>query len=103
MKAEDLQKLTEEILRMLTVSFGAVTATEKEPGEWEVTVESDESGLLIGPRGAHFMALSHLVRKMAAKKFGEDQKVSLDVNDYRRKASEELKHESEILFERARS
>ncbi len=103
MKEQDLKNLTGEVLEHLTVTFTDISVEAKEEGAYRINITTDESGLLIGTHGAHFSALSHVVRRIVAKKFGEEQKVTVDVNGYQEKAVDELKKQILILIERARS
>lgn len=50
--------------------------------------------MLIGERGNNLVALEHMLKKIISKKKGEDeQKFTLDVNDYRIKRLEDLKQD----------
>lgn len=50
--------------------------------------------MLIGERGNNLVALEHMLKKIINKKKGEDeQKFTLDVNDYRVKRLEDLKQD----------
>lgn len=52
-----------------------------------------ETSLLIGERGQNLAALEHLLKKIVRKKYGEDFKFTLDINDYRMKQLEDLKQD----------
>ena len=50
--------------------------------------------MIIGERGNNLVALEHILKKIISKKKGEDeQKFTLDVNDYRVKRLEDLKQD----------
>lgn len=49
--------------------------------------------MLIGEHGNNLSALEYLVKRIIKKKYGEDQKFTLDVNDYRMKKLEDLKQD----------
>lgn len=51
------------------------------------------ASMLIGERGANLAALEHLLRKTIQKKYGEDQRFTLDINDYRMRQMEDLKQD----------
>lgn len=51
------------------------------------------TNLLIGEHGGNLAALEHLLKKIVKKKYGEDQKLTLDINDYRTKRLEDLKQD----------
>lgn len=53
-----------------------------------------KANMLIGERGNNLVALEHMLKKIISKKKGEDeQKFTLDVNDYRMKRLEDLKQD----------
>lgn len=52
-----------------------------------------ETSLLIGERGQNLSALEHVLKKIIRKKYGEDFKFTLDINDYRMKQMEDLKQD----------
>lgn len=52
-----------------------------------------DASMLIGERGANLAALEHLLRKVIQKKYGQDQRFALDINDYRMRRLEDLKQD----------
>lgn len=51
------------------------------------------SSMLIGERGNNLSALEYLLKRLIYKKYGEDVKFTLDINDYRMKRLEDLKQD----------
>ncbi len=51
------------------------------------------TSLLIGEDGYNLAALEHLIKKIVKKKYGEDFRFTLDINDYRMKQLEDLKQD----------
>lgn len=51
------------------------------------------SRMLIGERGNNLSSVEYLLKKIIRKKYGEDQKFTLDINDYRMKGLEDLKQD----------
>jgi len=51
------------------------------------------SNMLIGERGNNLAALEYLLKRILQKKYNEDWKFTLDVNDYRMKRLEDLKQD----------
>lgn len=49
--------------------------------------------MLIGERGATLASLEHILKKIVKKRYGEEQKFTLDINDYRMKRLEDLKQD----------
>ncbi|MEK7099476.1 MAG: R3H domain-containing nucleic acid-binding protein [Patescibacteria group bacterium] len=52
-----------------------------------------DARMLIGEHGANLAALEHVLRKIVQKKFGAEQRFSLDLNDYRMRRMEDLKQD----------
>ena len=52
-----------------------------------------DARMLIGERGANLAALEHILRKIVQKKFGAEERFSLDLNDYRMRRMEDLKQD----------
>ncbi len=119
MKSDDIKKLIEELLRSMQISFDAVEL--RSGGDRDVfSIKSNDSHLLIGSRGAHLFALSHLVKKIVARKESgkktavgapdasvpvaeREYQFMIDVNDYQGQAQESLKNIAKVMGERARS
>lgn len=51
------------------------------------------SSMLIGERGNNLSALEYLIKRIIRKKYGDEAKFTLDVNDYRIKRLEDLKQD----------
>lgn len=111
MTSEDITELIKEFLNKMGISVDTVEVRNE--GEREVfSIKTPDSHRLIGTRGAHLFALSHLVKKIVTKKNvteqGEvsadtDKQFMIDVNDYQTTAMENLKGVAKIMGERARS
>lgn len=52
-----------------------------------------EANMLIGEHGANLAHGEHLLKKIIKKKFGEEFKFTLDINDYRMRRLEDLKQD----------
>ena len=53
-----------------------------------------KASMLIGERGNNLVAVEHILKKIVSKKRGEDeQRFTLDINDYRMKRLEDLKQD----------
>ena len=51
------------------------------------------ANILIGERGATLASLEHILKKIIKKRYGEEQKFTLDINDYRIQKMEDLKQD----------
>ncbi len=102
-----IKTILEDILRLMKVPFDSVEeSTNEGTGSPKFTIRTAESSILIGTKGAHLMALNHVVKKMATQGTEEDEAATrffIDVNNYQEKVEEELKNKAKIMCERARS
>ena len=121
MTSAEIKQLVEEFLRKMGLSFDAVEIRTE--GEREVfSIKSPDSHLLIGSKGTHLFALSHLIKKIVSKREAGKRtslgvsaytvlsapadlgkQFMIDVNDYQGAAMESLKNVAKIMGERARS
>lgn len=98
--------IIEELLKALAIKFETVeyldTPSSKHP---RFMIRTEESALLIGPKGENLGAFNYLARKIAAKSAGPDAEVRffVDVNSYHEKSLETVKAKAKVMSERARS
>jgi spoIIIJ-associated protein len=96
----------EDTLKLMKIAFDSVeVGTNDETGSPKFTIRTADSALLIGTKGAHLMALNHVIKKMASHGVEEDDaaRFFIDVNNYQEKVEEEIKTKAKIMSERARS
>ncbi|TSC66954.1 MAG: protein Jag [Parcubacteria group bacterium Gr01-1014_72] len=106
METAAIKQAIEELLRALGVAVDTIeVSTHELSGSPKFVIRSQESRLLIGPRGETLSALNHLLRKVLAKRLpnGEDTRFFLDVDGYQEKIIDELQSKVRMLSERARS
>jgi spoIIIJ-associated protein len=100
---ENIKTIIETLLEKLGVKGEAETM---ETGEGvRFLIKSREGAILIGENGQNLLALSHIVKKIADRNFGEAEKkpiFSLDVNDYQAKKIEDLKNLARLNAQRVR-
>ena len=75
-----------------SVKLHGATRVEEEHQEGEEHMMSSSS-MLIGERGNNLSAIEYLLKRFIFKKYGEEMKFTLDVNDYRMKRLEDLKQD----------
>ncbi len=85
---EQIQKKTEELLRLLDVTATVSVAAEGEVAQ--INLETDETGMLIGYHGETLEALQLILSLMLAKELGEFVRVSLEIGDYRKNREDYL-------------
>src|SRR5690348_4164853 len=58
-----------------------------------ITIDAKDLGrLLIGPQGAHLMALQHIIRCLLRSQLKEAIRITVDVNGYRSRREQSLSH-----------
>ena len=104
MNETNIRQIIEDTLDLLGVGYDGVEILDSGIGAYpRYVIKSDESGLLIGQKGETLLALNHVVKKMVAKKNGEeDANFFLDVNDYQDRLIQEIRSKVLILKERAK-
>ncbi|MEK7541401.1 MAG: R3H domain-containing nucleic acid-binding protein [Patescibacteria group bacterium] len=79
-----------------------ITAYQGPTNRVAVRMRGDAS-MLIGERGANLAALEHVLRKTIQKKFGAEQRFSLDLNDYRMRRMEDVKQDVKAAAKEVRT
>lgn len=93
-----------EAVRFLTGLLGAfelegTVAVAQQDDDLEVTVEGDDLGVLIGPRGSTLIALQDVVRVASQRRLGDhDSHLRIDVSGYRQRRREALSRFTEQLI-----
>ena len=62
-----------------------------------------EANMLIGEHGNNLVAIEHLLKKILKKRYNDEEKFTLDINDYRMKRLEELKQDVKIAAKEVRT
>ncbi len=95
-----VQTIVEELLGKLEIS-GTVAVSTDETGAFQVRIETEETGLLIGHHGKTLESFQLLLGIIVSKKIGQWVKVYVNVGDYREKREETLMHMAQHAAERA--
>lgn len=102
-----IKKTIQEILEKLKVVYDEISVVENDKtGTPRFVIKTKESGMLIGPKGEHFMALNHVVKRIITKSLGDEEskiRFIVDINDYHEGVMNSIKNTAVILAERARS
>lgn len=99
---EKIETLTKSLIANLGVTEASVEIKEGS-GVWHISIDSPEEASLIGRDNEKFEAISHLLKRMIAKEFGEDVRLAVDINGIRARNDDALKAKAMIMAERARS
>ncbi len=85
-----ITKTAEKLLSLLGVS-GSVDTTEQD-GAFQVVVETEEGGMLIGYHGESLESFQTILSLVASREIGEFVRVNVEVGDYKKNRVEYLKH-----------
>ena len=90
---------TQKLLDMLGITAG-ITVEKADEG-YNVTLETEEGGLLIGYHGETLEALQTIIALSSAKALGEFARISLEIGDYKKNRIDSLKYLAEQAKEKA--
>lgn len=93
-------QVTQEFLERLEVQ-GVVSVVEDETGAYQVHIETEETGLLIGFHGKTLESFQILLGIIVSKRLEKWVKVYVNVGDYREKREEALMLMAQRAAERA--
>lgn len=102
MDVQELKKIVEELLTVMGVSFDSITVEASDIHPSVMVITSEQS--LVGEHGETLQALTHIVKRITEKKYGEEGRhFMLDVNNFQKKKIDELTNNVKMLAERVRS
>jgi spoIIIJ-associated protein len=82
----------------------SLTATvEETPDGTRINLEGEDGGALIRNGGEGLQALQHIVATTFRKQLGDDNRIVIDCNSYRREKDRELQQMARFIAEKARS
>ena len=82
----------------------ALTASVEESAEGtRINLEGEDGGVLVRRGGEGLQALQHLVATAFRKQLGDDNRIVIDCNGFRKDKDAELKQMARFMAERARS
>lgn len=96
-----LQKLVDELFSLLGVK--ATASVSQEDDVYKVTIETEESGLLIGGHGTTLFAIESFLAVAMKQETGEWVKIVVDIAGWRNKQEDYLNNLAIQAAERAKS
>lgn len=99
---ESVKEITKSLIENLGVKEVSIEVLDHNGG-FLVNIKSPEEYSLIGREKEKFEAISHLIKRMVAKKHGEEVRVTIDINGVKAQNDEHLKNKASMLAERAKS
>lgn len=97
---EQVKEITEDLLKRLEVA-GIVSVDMDETGAYQVQIDTEETGLLIGFHGKTLESFQIILGIIVSKKLEAWVKVYVNVGDYRQKREESLMHMAVAAADRA--
>ena len=79
------------------------TRVEESPEGTRINLEGDDGGVLVRRGGEGLQALQHLVATAFRKQLGDDNRIVIDCNGFRKDKDAELKQMAKFMAEKARS
>ena len=97
-------EITEFLQKVVTAMGVTLTATVDEtPDGTRINLEGEDGGVLVRSGGEGLQALQHLVATAFRRQLGDDNRVVIDCNGFRRDKDLELKQMARFMAEKARS
>jgi len=102
---ETLTKQITEFVQNVVGAMGVqVTATiEESPEGTRINLEGEDGGVLIRRGGEGLQALQHVVATAFRRQLGDDNRIVVDCNGFRRDKDAEIKQMARYMAEKARS
>lgn len=97
---EQVKQITEDLLKRLEV-VGTVSVDMDETGAYQVQIDTEETGLLIGFHGRTLESFQIMLGIIVSKRLEAWVKVYVNVGDYRQKREESLMHTAVAAADRA--
>ena len=102
------ETLTNQIVSFVQQVVGAMgvqltAAVEETPDGTRINLQGEDGGILIRRGGEGLQALQHLVATAFRRQLGDDTRIVVDCNGYRRDKDAELKQMALFMAEKART
>jgi spoIIIJ-associated protein len=101
-KHADLRELTISLLASMGIPATVEVRASESGTEIGIRTEAMD-GLLIGRRGQTLAALHHVLGRLAAREFGAEVRIGVDVGAYRQRREAQLADKARVLAEKVRT
>lgn len=98
---ETIKKTIENLLEHLSITYSSIDFDEHTQ-TW-VTIQTNDSALLIGRGGDTIRAFNHLVQKIVSKSLNQEINLTVDVNGYKKKEKDRIIQKATLLGDRAKN
>jgi spoIIIJ-associated protein len=94
-----------EFVQNVVAAMGATLTTnvEETPEGTRINLEGEDGGVLIRRGGEGLQALQHLVATAFRRQLGDDQRILIDCNGFRKEKDAELKQMARFIADKAKS
>lgn len=99
--ATDIATFVQSIVDAMGVTLTATI--EETPEATRINLEGEDGGVLIRRGGEGLQALQHLVATTFRKQLGDDNRIVVDCNGFRRDKDAELRQMAKFMADKARS
>jgi spoIIIJ-associated protein len=97
----DIASFVQDVVKAMGA---ALTATvEETPEATRINLEGEDGGILVRRGGEGLQALQHLVATAFRKQLGDDNRIVIDCNGYRRDKDAELRQMAKFIADKARN
>lgn len=79
------------------------TSIEETPDGTRINIEGEDGGVLVRRGGEGLQALQHLVATAFRRQLGDDQRIVIDCNGFRKEKDAELKQMARFMAEKAKN
>jgi spoIIIJ-associated protein len=96
----DIASFVQEVVRAMGTTLTA--SVEETPEATRINVDGEDGGILVRRGGEGLQALQHLVATAFRRQLGEDNRIVVDCNHYRRDKDAELKKMAQFVAGKAK-
>ena len=97
----DIAKFVQDVVSAMGADL--MTAVEETPEATRINLTGEDGGVLVRRGGEGLQALQHLVATAFRRQLGDDNRIVVDCNNYRRDKDAELKRMARFIAEKAKS
>lgn len=97
-------EITDFVQNVVTaMGLSLTTAIEETPDGTRINLEGEDGGVLVRRGGEALQALQHVVATAFRRQLGDDNRIIIDCNSFRRDKDAELRQMARFMAEKARS
>lgn len=90
METEIIEELVRNLFEKLDLDFSELKVEIQEENIFFIKIKTEDSGIIIGPRGKHLEAIKTILKLLIHTKLEKNIKIHLEINDYLESKEEKL-------------